>query len=50
MSDVEITEVRSAHKFDEAALDAYLASEIADYAGPLEVRQFEGGQSNPPFN
>ena len=49
MSDVEITEVRSAHKFDEAALDAYLASEIADYAGPLEVRQFEGGQSNPTF-
>ena len=49
MSDVEITEVRAAHVFDEAALGAYLQENVADFTGPLTVRQFEGGQSNPTF-
>ena len=49
MSDVEITEVRSAHVFDEAALGAYLQELVADFMGPLTVKQFEGGQSNPTF-
>lgn len=49
MSDVQLTPVRSGHEFDEAALEAYLAASIDDYQGPLEVRQFEGGQSNPTF-
>ena len=49
MSDVEITEVRAAHVFDEAALEAYLQEHVADFMGPLTVRQFEGGQSNPTF-
>ena len=49
MSDVEITEVRSAHAFDEAALGAYLQEHVADFMGPLTVKQFEGGQSNPTF-
>ncbi len=49
MSDVEITAVREAHKFDEAALTAYLEQHVDGFAGPLEVRQFEGGQSNPTF-
>ena len=49
MSDVELTEVREAHRFDESALAAYLATHIDDYAGPLQVQQFEGGQSNPTF-
>ena len=43
------TEVRSAHRFDSAALDAWLRREIPDYAGPLEVAQFKGGQSNPTY-
>ncbi|MFP6816941.1 MAG: phosphotransferase [Pseudomonadales bacterium] len=49
MSDVELTPVRDAHRFDEAALEAYLSAHIPDYRGPLSVRQFEGGQSNPTF-
>ena len=49
MSDVELTEVREGHQFDEAALARYLAEHVEDFSGPLEVRQFEGGQSNPTF-
>jgi len=49
MSDVEITAVRDAHRFDEAALEAYLQKHVEDFEGPLTVRQFEGGQSNPTF-
>lgn len=49
MSDVEITEVRDTHRFDEQALADYLASSIDDFEGPMTVRQFEGGQSNPTF-
>lgn len=49
MSDVEITDVRQAHKFDETALASYLAEQIEDFEMPLKVRQFEGGQSNPTF-
>ena len=49
MSDVALTEVREAHRFDEAALAAYLSEHIDGYAGPLQIRQFEGGQSNPTF-
>jgi len=49
MTDVEIIEVRQAHRFDEQALTAYLRAHIADFTGPLTVRQFEGGQSNPTF-
>ena len=49
MSDVEITAVRDAHRFDETNLNAYLEQEIPTYKGPLTVKQFEGGQSNPTF-
>ena len=49
MSDGELTAVREAHRFDEAALDAYLHAHVEDYSGPLTVKQFEGGQSNPTF-
>jgi aminoglycoside phosphotransferase (APT) family kinase protein len=45
----QITEVREAHRFDEAVLDGYLAEHLEGYRGPLRVRQFEGGQSNPTF-
>ena len=48
-SDVELTEVREGHEFDQAALADYLGEHIVDFAGPLTVRQFEGGQSNPTF-
>jgi aminoglycoside phosphotransferase (APT) family kinase protein len=41
--------VRDAHRFDEAALDAWLASNMHGYQGPLTVEQFKGGQSNPTY-
>lgn len=36
-------------RFDEAALARWLAANVADYAGPLTVSQFAGGQSNPTY-
>lgn len=49
MSDVEITAVRDAHRFDERALLGYLERHVDNFTGPLTVKQFEGGQSNPTF-
>lgn len=37
------------HRFDNAALDRYLARHLEGYRGELEVRQFDSGQSNPTF-
>lgn len=34
---------------DDAALAAWLADNVVGYAGPLEVAQFNGGQSNPTY-
>jgi len=45
----ELTRVRDAHRFDEAALAAYLFARLPGFCGVLSVRQFEGGQSNPTF-
>jgi len=45
----QLTEVRDAHRFDEGALDRYLAKHLEGYRGPLRVQQFEGGQSNPTY-
>jgi aminoglycoside phosphotransferase (APT) family kinase protein len=36
-------------RFDLAALDAWMRSNVEGYAGPLGVEQFKGGQSNPTF-
>jgi aminoglycoside phosphotransferase (APT) family kinase protein len=49
MQPLETTEVRAAHRFDEAALDSYLRSHVEGYSGILTVRQFAGGQSNPTY-
>ncbi len=43
------TEVREAHRIDEAALTAWMEANVRDYEGPLDVRQFKGGQSNPTY-
>jgi aminoglycoside phosphotransferase (APT) family kinase protein len=43
------TPVREAHRFDQAALERWLVVNVADYAGPLTVEQFRGGQSNPTY-
>lgn len=48
-SNAELTAVREAHRFDEAALERYLNDHIDGFEGPMEVEQFEGGQSNPTF-
>ena len=37
------------HAFDVAALERWMAEHVADYAGPLSVNQFKGGQSNPTY-
>jgi aminoglycoside phosphotransferase (APT) family kinase protein len=42
--------VREAHRFDVPALERYLAARLPGFAGPLEVRQFLGGQSNPTYH
>jgi len=41
--------VREAYRFDEAALARWMEAHVADYAGPLTVEQFKGGQSNPTY-
>ena len=38
------------HRFDEARLAGYLSAELPGFAGPLTIRQFQGGQSNPTFH
>jgi aminoglycoside phosphotransferase (APT) family kinase protein len=45
----ETIPVRAAHRFDEARLEQYLKDTLDGFFGPLEVRQFSGGQSNPTF-
>ena len=49
MSAEQLTSVRDAHRFDETKLAEYLTEHLPDFTGPLTVRQFEGGQSNPTF-
>lgn len=41
--------VAESHRFDEVALEAWLSAHVEGYQGPLEVRQFKGGQSNPTY-
>jgi len=45
----ETTEIRDAHRFDASALERWLRERIGAFQGPLQVRQFAGGQSNPTF-
>jgi aminoglycoside phosphotransferase (APT) family kinase protein len=42
-------EVAETHKFDESALDRWMQANVEGYKGPLQVRQFKGGQSNPTY-
>jgi len=42
-------EVAAALRFDDARLEAYLTRHAPGFAGPLTVRQFKGGQSNPTY-
>ena len=42
-------DVAESHRFDEVSLSKWLEANVEGYAGPLEVRQFKGGQSNPTY-
>jgi len=43
------TAVRDIHKFDELRLTRWMGEFVEDFAGPLVVEQFKGGQSNPTY-
>lgn len=45
----QIGEVRPSQAFDADTLSAYLSGRVPGYRGPLRVRQFSGGQSNPTY-
>ena len=42
-------EVVEQHRIDEAKLAQWLEAHVVGYEGPLSVRQFKGGQSNPTY-
>jgi aminoglycoside phosphotransferase (APT) family kinase protein len=45
----QLGEVTERHRFEVEPLAAYLAANLPGFAGPLEVKQFQGGQSNPTY-
>ncbi|MCX8114835.1 MAG: phosphotransferase [Burkholderiaceae bacterium] len=45
----QLGEVTERHRFDVEPLAAYLAASLPGFSGPLEVKQFHGGQSNPTY-
>ena len=42
-------DVSGALRIDSARLEEYLAAQVSGFAGPLTVKQFKGGQSNPTY-
>src|SRR6185295_9387015 len=44
-----VGQVREGHRFDVANLEAWMAKTVDGFAGPVEVREFAGGQSNPTY-
>jgi aminoglycoside phosphotransferase (APT) family kinase protein len=45
----QLNEVTERHRFDVDRLERYLRDRLTGFAGPLQVRQFQGGQSNPTY-
>lgn len=37
------------YMLDEVALNAWMEAHVEGFAGPMEIRQFKGGQSNPTY-
>ncbi|MCE2891602.1 MAG: phosphotransferase family protein [Hyphomonadaceae bacterium] len=37
------------YQLDEVALNAWMEAHVEGFAGPMEIRQFKGGQSNPTY-
>jgi aminoglycoside phosphotransferase (APT) family kinase protein len=48
-ANIGTTAVREELRFDEVALEHWLVANVDGYAGPLNVEQFKGGQSNPTY-
>ena len=44
-----VSPVRPGFEIDAGALERFLAARLPGYEGPLEIGQFEGGQSNPTY-
>jgi aminoglycoside phosphotransferase (APT) family kinase protein len=44
-----VVEMRPQHRLDIEGLERWLTGAVAGFKGPLSVRQFEGGQSNPTY-
>ena len=42
-------DVADAYRFDNQRLEEYMRSHVEGFHGPLDVRQFKGGQSNPTY-
>jgi len=42
-------DIADSHKFNEASLAAWMEEHVEGYEGPLVVKQFKGGQSNPTY-
>ncbi|AQR60854.1 phosphotransferase family protein [Brevundimonas sp. LM2] len=42
-------EVDPRYRLDTATLDRWMTDHVDGYAGPLTIRQFKGGQSNPTY-
>ncbi|MGC4251374.1 MAG: phosphotransferase family protein, partial [Sphingobium sp.] len=43
------TPVREGYGFDPDALTEWMKAHVPDFAGPLGIEQFKGGQSNPTY-
>jgi aminoglycoside phosphotransferase (APT) family kinase protein len=41
--------VDARYKLDEPALHAWMEANVEGFSGPMEIRQFKGGQSNPTY-
>lgn len=41
--------IRADFRFDKNALERWMTQNIRDFAGPIKVEQFKGGQSNPTY-
>jgi len=44
-----VTDTPEKLRFDEAALEKYMRKNVSGFKGPLTVKKFKGGQSNPTY-
>src|SRR5215470_14818402 len=45
----QLQNITERHRFDVARLAAFLQDKLPGWTGPLDVKQFQGGQSNPTY-